>query len=349
MTPVHEQRVTLSVIVIGRNESARIDQCLRAVLAAVRDISGTEIIYVDSASTDDTVVKASRYPVTILQLRPWWQITSAAGRYIGYRNAGGDYLLFVDGDTVVYKRWPAAAIRFLEEHPDAGGVAGILHEMFLDAAGGKVAFKKNRYGQKPHTAPVTTFGGTAMYRRTAMEKAGSFNPWVRATPELEAALRIRRQGYRLYRIFAQMAITYAPQRESVREVLRRANSNLYAVGNTYRYCLREGTGRRYVRERMDFIILFAAIAGVYAASAAVFLVTGTGLPFLILTALALAAGCVYGIRRKSLYQVLLSLIKRSVILYSTVISYATLPVYDPETYPLDAVVIKRQGKGRTVN
>jgi glycosyltransferase involved in cell wall biosynthesis len=42
----------LPVVVIGRNEGDRLEQCLRSV-AAMRPVSGpVEVIYVDSASTD---------------------------------------------------------------------------------------------------------------------------------------------------------------------------------------------------------------------------------------------------------------------------------------------------------
>lgn len=339
--------IKLTVIVIGKNESAHIETCLKSVMIAVREMPHTELIYVDSASTDDTVAKASRYPAAIYRLHPHWQITSAAGRYIGYRKARGEFLLFIDGDTVVYKHWPAAAIRFLEAHAEAGGVGGILHEIFLDENGRRVAFRKNRYGLRPGTTQVNTFGGTAMYRRSAMDTSGSFNPWVRATPELEAALRIRRQGYRLYRIFEPMAITYAPRRETVGEVLRRANANLYAMGNTYRYCRREGTGSLYVKERMGFIIVYATVLLVSAAAAIVFLASGQYRLLLTLAAAAVGVTAVYTILRRSFYQVVLSLIKRSVILYSTVVSYLKLPVRDWNDYPLDAEVVKKRGEAVT--
>ena len=334
----------LSIIVIGKNESRHIGKCLSAALTAAKKCGDYEIIYADSASTDDTVEKASRFPVTIVKLKPEWQITSSAGRYIGYMQTRGDYLLFIDGDTLIYKQWPETAIRFLEAHPDAGGVAGILHEIFLDKNGFFVSLNKNRYHQRPKTEIVPTFGGTAMYRREAMETAGSFNPWVLATPELETALRIRKQGYLLYRIYEPMAITYAPERESLKEVLRRANTNLYAMGNTFRYCLKAGTGLRYLKERMMFIIRFAAALLVLAAAVMFCLLSGRHELLIIPAGAVLVTLILYTVRRGSLRRVLLSFVKRSVILYRTITSFIWLRVRINEAYPLNVTVI-REHKG----
>ena len=89
----------ISIIIIGRNEAARIEACLRSVFASLDGCGDCEILYVDSASDDNTVEIAGQFPIRILQLRPTWRLSAAAGRFVGYHHSSGKYLLFVDGDT----------------------------------------------------------------------------------------------------------------------------------------------------------------------------------------------------------------------------------------------------------
>ena len=48
----------LSVVIIGRNEGARLERCIASVQAMDRQGFFLEIIYVDSASVDSSVVLA---------------------------------------------------------------------------------------------------------------------------------------------------------------------------------------------------------------------------------------------------------------------------------------------------
>src|SRR3954469_7291895 len=58
-----------SVVVIARNEEGSIATCLESVLHAFAARS-YELIFVDSASTDDTVLIASRFPAKVIRIPP---------------------------------------------------------------------------------------------------------------------------------------------------------------------------------------------------------------------------------------------------------------------------------------
>src|ERR1700690_2587435 len=58
----------LSVVVIGRNEGARLAECLGSVGKA-RGVEVREIIYVDSASTDGSPELASQYGAVVIVVR----------------------------------------------------------------------------------------------------------------------------------------------------------------------------------------------------------------------------------------------------------------------------------------
>jgi hypothetical protein len=52
---------------------------------------------------------------------------------------------------------------------------------------------------------VETLSGTGIYRRSALEKAGTFNPWMVGEEERELGYRLRMSGYTLLRLEIPMA------------------------------------------------------------------------------------------------------------------------------------------------
>ena len=331
---------TLSIIVIGRNEENHIEKCLRSVLIGSEAFAHREVIYVDSASTDNTVEIARRFPIRIIRLKPSWNLSSSAARYLGYVNTDGKYAFFVDGDTIVYKYWLKEAISFIQDKPGIGGVAGLVHEIAMDENGNNVRLRKNRYNQKTQFTLANVFGGIAVYRRAVLEQVRPFNPHVIATPELELSLRIRKAGYRLVRLCTPMAITYAPCRETFGEIIRRSRTNLYAMGDTLHYCRRNGLAWPYIKERMGFVVSFA-FGILFSVSILIFALINRnmlilrGLGMFILIFLGFQ-----GIRKRSIRKVCISLFKRTVILYKTIQSFFKVRVREIEEYPTDVIVIQ---------
>ena len=333
-----EPTIELSIIVIGRNEESRIERCLRSVFAALEGVNNYEVIYVDSASEDQTVEVAKQFPIRIVQLRPDWSLSPSAGRYIGFQQATGQLLMFVDGDTVLYKRWIKHARHFLLADKTRGGVAGVLHALILSPQGSCVAVDKDRFGQAGpvEAAAAVSLGGIAMYRREAMQVAGTFNPYLKAGEEGEVALRIRQAGYTLMRVNRPMCLTYAPSRESCQEMFRRSAAGLFDFGPSLRYCLSNKLALSYLREELWFVGTFLGslvLLTVTIAATLVFQKTW-------LLAVAVAATTGYLLWRKTPKLVLVSLLKRTLITYRTCISLITSKRLPVESYPTDVVVIK---------
>jgi len=88
----------LSFVVIGRNEGWRLEKCLRAARQqAEKELSiPYEVIYVDSQSTDGSVVLSKKYADKTFLITG--VCNAAIGRNIGAREAAGDILFFLDGD-----------------------------------------------------------------------------------------------------------------------------------------------------------------------------------------------------------------------------------------------------------
>src|SRR5580698_9159558 len=93
-------QLLISVVVIGRNEGERLRRCLQSVLSMAHDNFQTEIIYVDSGSTDGSVSLAEAMGAKAIALQPE-RPTAALGRNAGWRLATGSIVLFLDGDTIL--------------------------------------------------------------------------------------------------------------------------------------------------------------------------------------------------------------------------------------------------------
>ena len=135
-----------------------------------------------------------------------------------------------------------------------------MHQAYLSRKGDCIAVAKNYFSQSP-SEPIraaVSLSGIAMYRRDAMQKAGTFNPFLTTGEECELALRIQDAGYSLARIYEPMCVTYSSPRETVREIMRRSRSKLYDYGTTLRYCLKNGCGLRFSIEQMSFVYVFVA-------------------------------------------------------------------------------------------
>lgn len=99
--------MTISVVIPARNEELTLPFCLEALSKQSR--RADEIIVIDNASSDQTVMVAKRYGVSVLheaKLGIW----PAAAR--GYNQATGQIIARIDADTIVPTNWLAQ----IEEH-----------------------------------------------------------------------------------------------------------------------------------------------------------------------------------------------------------------------------------------
>ena len=78
------KKPVISFVVIGRNEGERLTRCLESI-RETRGIEGeVEVIYVDSASTDDSVQRAQAQGARVLEVRPE-RPSAALGRNAGWK------------------------------------------------------------------------------------------------------------------------------------------------------------------------------------------------------------------------------------------------------------------------
>ncbi len=190
-------RPSISVIVIGRNEGRRLACCLESILRIPGfHANATELIYVDSASNDGSPELAARYNARVVVLDAP-RTTAAMGRNAGWRAAKGEFILFLDGDTVLDPGFVRAALEPMLADPSIAAVWGHRREIHPEAS-----FYNRVLDLDWVYAPgFTEFcGGDVLMRRKALQEAGGFDSELIAGEEPELCRRMRALGYRILHI-----------------------------------------------------------------------------------------------------------------------------------------------------
>jgi hypothetical protein len=190
----------LSVVVIWRNEGARLERCLESVLAMRRGAWGVEhfdveLIYVDSGSSDGSVALAEKLGATTIALKPQ-RPTAALGRNTGWCAATGEMILFLDGDTVVDRSFASEAMREFT-HPAVACVWGHRREMFPRAT---VYNRVLDLDWMYAPGPAAFCGGDALFRRSALQEVNGFDETLIAGEEPEMCRRMIAAGHRIVHV-----------------------------------------------------------------------------------------------------------------------------------------------------
>jgi GT2 family glycosyltransferase len=114
-----------------------------------------------------------------------------------------EYVQFVDGDCEVVPGWIETAAEFLDARPGVAIAAGRLRERFPEAT------IYNRLADAEWAKPVgraAAAGGIMLARCRAVAEAGGFNPALIAGEEPELCLRLRRAGWEIWQLDAEMAL-----------------------------------------------------------------------------------------------------------------------------------------------
>jgi rhamnosyltransferase len=91
------QNPIISVVIPVKNEAKKIDACIQHIL--LQTIKVSEIIVIDSGSTDGTQELVKKYDITkLLQISPT-DFNHGETRNFGVRNASGNLVLFTVGDA----------------------------------------------------------------------------------------------------------------------------------------------------------------------------------------------------------------------------------------------------------
>jgi glycosyltransferase involved in cell wall biosynthesis len=193
----------LGVVAIGRNEGERLLRCFDSLPAGA-----LLAVYVDSASTDDSVVQARRRGIDVVELDMSVPFTAARARNAGLRRLedrcpGLGFVQFVDGDCALVSGWIEAAAAELESNPRLAVVCGRRREVNPGAS------VYNRLSDMEWDTPVgeaQACGGDALMRVVALREVGGYDERLIAGEEPEMCGRLRARGWRIRRIAREMTL-----------------------------------------------------------------------------------------------------------------------------------------------
>ena len=196
----------VAVVVIGRNEGDRLICCLDSLLAQLSNHE--QIVYVDSGSTDQSCEVARKRGISVVELDLSIPFTAARARNAGlewlYTHFSAlKYVQFIDGDCELVKDWLDIAVVTLEQNEQLAVVCGRRRERYPDAS------PYNRLADMEWDTPLgeaRACGGDALIRIESLRDVEGYNSCLICGEEPEMCIRMRRKGWLIQRIDAEMTL-----------------------------------------------------------------------------------------------------------------------------------------------
>ncbi|HEY0308950.1 MAG TPA: glycosyltransferase family 2 protein [Acidobacteriaceae bacterium] len=191
----------ISVVIIGRNEGERLRACLASVAAMRHEDFALELIYVDSNSTDNSLSiaqSAGAHTLTVDTRYP----TAGLARNIGWNAATGEYILFLDGDTILDPDFVRTVLPSLADDTIVA-VCGNRRESHPERS------IYNRVLDLDWNGPaglVDYCGGDALFRRSALQLCNGYDPSLIAGEEPDLCRRLRAHGLHILHIDTPMTM-----------------------------------------------------------------------------------------------------------------------------------------------
>jgi len=332
----------ISVVIISRNESKNIARAIESVLKAVANHPQTEILLVDSASTDKTVEIASHYPIKIVRLRPGWFLSVSAGRHIGMQYSSGELVLHMDGDMELESKWVDRSVSYMKEHPEVGAVGGYWRNIYMKD--GQIIGEEDQYrNPQDQILEARYVGGAALYRRTAIQKMGGFQPFFKGEEGVYLSMGIRYCGYKVIMLPYLMSRHYTIPPQSVAGSRRRVRLGLWqGYGQVLRSYWGSGLFWLYLKERGAFVVY---LLGILITIVTLLMTFFSGNIIYIGSWVLMVIGVIvfFIIKKRSLNKTMLSLLIQTLIAYSAVRGML-LPLRSPTEYPSDAEVVQESNQ-----
>jgi GT2 family glycosyltransferase len=203
--------VRCSIVIPIYNRAGLTRKCLDTILADLPEET-LEVIVVDDASTDSTPSLLSGYEEPVRSFRLESNSGFAAACNAGARVAEGEYLVFLNNDTVPQKGWLDVLVRYADAHPAAAVVGSkllfpndtIQHAGVVVCADGN---PRHLYAGFPADHPAVNksrpfqavTGGCALVRRKAFEEVDGFDEAFRNSLEdADLCLRLGERGHEVH-------------------------------------------------------------------------------------------------------------------------------------------------------
>lgn len=194
-----------AVVVIGRNEAEQLALALDSALCV-----GGPIVYVDSASTDDSLGVAGCLGVSAIALQNPPMLSAARGRNAGLawlRENFPDirYVMFLDGDCILHPDFARRAAAAMDADASVAVVVGHLRER---SSSDSIYSRLSALEWSSGSGEICNFGnlgGIMCARVSALNAVKGFNAGMIAGEDSELGVRLALAGHRVIKLDAEMA------------------------------------------------------------------------------------------------------------------------------------------------
>lgn len=189
---------SLSVVVIGQNESQTLPQVLERCIELTTEFN-VHIIYVDSNSDDNSLQLVENFArshewlkITIIHLSG--QLNAAIARNAGLKSIENNtqWIFFLDADIVFEPLFVVKAVNALKEDGNSGSITGKLRETFINAPPGnnheRVLSSKHENGK------ILNHGGNFITSMNIIKNVGRFDERLAQHEDADLCFRIRKKG-----------------------------------------------------------------------------------------------------------------------------------------------------------
>lgn len=217
--------MTLSVIIVNYNVKYFLEQCLYTVRKAAESVA-TEVIVIDNNSTDESLPYLTpKFPeVRFIQNNANTGFGKACNR--GLEEASGEYILFLNPDTIVAEDSFSKCIQFFQSHPECGALGVKMIDgsgLFLKEskrafpspltslfklAGLARLFPKSKLFSRYHLGHLSReenhevdvlAGAFLLTKKDVLQKVGSFDDeFFMYGEDVDLSYRIQKAGYKNY-------------------------------------------------------------------------------------------------------------------------------------------------------
>jgi GT2 family glycosyltransferase len=262
-----------SIIVPVFNRAGLTRQCVDILLAEPPTEAEREVIVVDDASTDSTPELLAAYGDAVRAIRHEENTGFSTSCNDGATAARGEYLVFLNNDTMPLEGWLEALTRYADDHQEAAvvGCKLLFPDDTVQHAGVAITEDNNPrhiYAGFPadHPAvnksrrfPIVT-AGCALFRRGPFEEAKGFDDsYVNGFEDVDLCLRIGELGYEVH--YCHEAVLYHLEMATRSHRGHAENHLLYrrrwahkVQPDAMRYYMEDGLFRIRFAERYPFFV-----------------------------------------------------------------------------------------------
>jgi glycosyltransferase involved in cell wall biosynthesis len=182
----------ISFIVIGRNIENTIELCLNSVIRFIdlNQLEGSEVLYVDSDSSDRSVELAQRLATKVFIVQG--KVNAAIGRNVGARNSSGKTLVFLDGDMELL---PEFYQKLTQPDGSLPGpfITGYWEDWFYDPEFNLLEKKPAKIIDDPIELSVT--GGLMIIDKALWNRVGGMDERLVRSQDHDLGLRLKTLGF----------------------------------------------------------------------------------------------------------------------------------------------------------